>query len=201
MNSCHFKPIHRGAYPMATRNNVCHIRNANNNDQIIRKVPAYRCPQEEAECAKTTESGTQNLPAGGARWVDSLLLRAALLDLSMRIHQQTKTYQKARVHISQVNTAIRKQWSQMERGWRKCKAKRVYGLKNEPAPSAQEKSSMEGGNKTSCIKRDKSFTLMPPSKEVQIQQLLSVLLKSFQSGFTAPAKSLPAQINWLLSHQ
>lgn len=95
---------------MATRNNVSHIRNANNNDQMIRKVPAYKSPQEEAE------SGTHNHPAGGARRVDSLLLRAALIDPSVRIHHQTTSYQKARVHISQVNTALRKRWSQMERG-------------------------------------------------------------------------------------
>lgn len=134
---------------METRNNVCHFRNANNNDQIIRKVPAYRCPQEEAECAKTTESGTQHLPAGGARRADSSLRRAAWPDLSERVHQQMKTYQKARVHISQVSTALRKQRSQMERGWSRCIAKRVHGQKNGPAPSAQEKSSMEwGGNKS-----------------------------------------------------
>lgn len=75
----------------------------------------------------------------GARRADSSLLRAEPTDPSEATQQRTKTSQKARVHVSQVSTALRKQRSQMERGRRKCNAKRVHGLKNEPAPSAPEK--------------------------------------------------------------
>lgn len=86
----------------------------------------------------------------------------------------------------------------------------MHGLKNEPAPSAQEKiihgriggvgwggGGFGGGDKTNRIGRDETITLVPPSEEVQIQQLLSVLSKSLKSGIRAsqPASSLPAQIN------
>lgn len=196
MNSCHLQPVHRGAYPTATRNNVCHIRNANNNGQIIIQVspgggwmcrnhreripdpPGWRSEtggslvaQSRPDRSVWENSATdQNIPESGSAHFSSK-------------HSIEKTAEPDGEGVKKVQSqtcAGTEEWTCTI-----CKGEIIHGR-------------MGGGwgvgrDKTNRIDRDEWFTMRPPSEEVQIQQLLPVLSKSLKSGIRGASQPTACQ--------